>query len=203
MIRQLYLLLLVSMSGWAADLAQPWPPVLGQRYPDLELRDLEGRPVMLSSLAGKPLLIELVGMTCAGCQAMLGGNRPGAGGYGGVQPQAGIGSVDEYLATYAKGLVIGDPGFTSVVILLYGIGDGAPEQDDAVAFAQHFALAKVPNQRVLVGDARYIRDDVRARIPGFQIVDKDFTLRSDAAGGGAPHKFWSHSFPTLAELLGR
>ena len=43
--------------------AQPWPPVLGQSFPDLELQDSRGERVRLSSLRGKLLLIEPIGMT--------------------------------------------------------------------------------------------------------------------------------------------
>lgn len=40
-----------------------WPPVSGEAYPDLELQDFRGRAVKLSSLRGKVLLIEPIGMT--------------------------------------------------------------------------------------------------------------------------------------------
>lgn len=40
-----------------------WPPVLGQTFPDLQLQDAQGKPFELSSLRGKVLLIEPVGMT--------------------------------------------------------------------------------------------------------------------------------------------
>lgn len=40
-----------------------WPPVSGETYPDLELQDFRGQTVKLSSLEGKVLLIEPIGMT--------------------------------------------------------------------------------------------------------------------------------------------
>lgn len=40
-----------------------WPPRVGLRYPDLQLRDPDGNEVALSSFAGKILLIEPIGMT--------------------------------------------------------------------------------------------------------------------------------------------
>ena len=51
--------------GGAASGSLPfsWPPVSGEAYPDLELQDFRGRPVKLSSLRGKVLLIEPIGMT--------------------------------------------------------------------------------------------------------------------------------------------
>ena len=44
-------------------LSVDWPPVVGQRYPDLELKNAQGETVQLSSLEGQVLLIEPIGMT--------------------------------------------------------------------------------------------------------------------------------------------
>lgn len=196
-----FALLMLLVGVMAEDIASPWPPVLEQTYPDLALQTLDGKPVNLRRFAGKPLLIELVGMPCAGCQAMLGGHRPGVGGYGGVAPQASIGALNAYLKRDARGLQVGDSSFTMVVILLYGMDMQAPSLEDARAFAQHFRLGE--REQVLVGDQRYIRDDVRSAIPGFHLVDREFRFRSDAGGGSAPHPYWSHTFPLLARLAGR
>jgi hypothetical protein len=43
--------------------AQPWNPVVGERYPDLRLVDHTGAERRLSELDGRVLLIEPVGMT--------------------------------------------------------------------------------------------------------------------------------------------
>ena len=67
-------LLLCACGGSVTDLVstlslgpgsppEPWPPVVGERYPDLELRDWQGERVQLSSYEGKVLLIEPIGMT--------------------------------------------------------------------------------------------------------------------------------------------
>ncbi|MCP3915220.1 MAG: hypothetical protein GY711_06675 [bacterium] len=40
-----------------------WPPTAGEAYPDLQLRDTSGEVFQLSSLKGKVLLIEPIGMT--------------------------------------------------------------------------------------------------------------------------------------------
>lgn len=44
-------------------LAFAWPPTVGEPYPNLVLRDHRGERVELSSLRGKVLLIEPIGMT--------------------------------------------------------------------------------------------------------------------------------------------
>lgn len=41
----------------------PWPPTPGEAYPDLRLVDHRGQRVQLSSLRGKVILVEPIGMT--------------------------------------------------------------------------------------------------------------------------------------------
>ncbi len=195
--------LFLALGCGNSEPAKPWPPVVGQRYPDLTVQALDGSQFQLARLAGKPVLIELVGMTCVGCQAFLGGNNKGIGGFGGKQPQADLSAVDEYLKQYARGLTKGDARYTSVILILYGMDEGAPTLAEAKKFAEHFALTTVAHQLVLIGDARYIRDDSRSLIPGFHLLDREFILRSDAAGIHAPHHYWDHSFPLLATLVGQ
>ncbi len=209
MIRLLVIVGLVATSLTplvAADddaVAAPWPAVEGQAYPDLALSRLDGSAMQMSSLAGKPLLIEYIGIPCAGCQAFLGGNRPGVGGFGGCQPQGGLEAVTDYLPRYGNGLAIDDERFTFVAIILYGTMTSAPTLADARAFAEHFALVAKPNHVVLFGDARYVSPATFALIPGFQVVDADFVLRSDATGHHPARNFWDHTFPLLAELVGQ
>ena len=41
----------------------PWPPRVGEAYPDLRLVDQTGRTTSLSSFKGHVLLVEMIGMT--------------------------------------------------------------------------------------------------------------------------------------------
>lgn len=70
----LALLLLACGQGAVSDLVSSfrpgalspgidWPPVVGEAYPDLALRGLDGETVRLSDFRGRVLLIEPVGMT--------------------------------------------------------------------------------------------------------------------------------------------
>ncbi len=47
-------------------------------------------------------------MDCPACNAFAGGNRPGTGGFQGVQPQSGVPSVEELLESYAEGVSLSD-----------------------------------------------------------------------------------------------
>ena len=59
-----------------------WPPINGQRYPDLVLEDSHGQLTRLSDHAGKVILVELTAVPCKGCQAFAGGHR--YGGFAGI-----------------------------------------------------------------------------------------------------------------------
>ena len=84
-----------------------WPPRPGQPYPDLALLDSDGNLFKLSSLKGKVILVEPIGMTCVACQAFSGGHK--RGGYLGVAPQPGIESLEEDLAKFGNGLKFDSP----------------------------------------------------------------------------------------------
>ncbi len=47
----------------APQLPKPWPPVKGEIYPDLDLIDQSGARFLLSTLKGRPILMEPVGMS--------------------------------------------------------------------------------------------------------------------------------------------
>jgi len=52
-----------SLTSGSDPLPFAWPPQVGERFPELELRDPAGNRVELASFAGKVLLIEPIGMT--------------------------------------------------------------------------------------------------------------------------------------------
>jgi cytochrome oxidase Cu insertion factor (SCO1/SenC/PrrC family) len=72
-----------------------WPPRLNETYPDLVLIDQEGREMRLSSLRGKVILLEPVGLSCPACLAFSGGHLFGP--FRGVAPQPNLERIDTYL----------------------------------------------------------------------------------------------------------
>jgi hypothetical protein len=83
------------------------------------LLNSRGERIALDSLAGKVILVEPIGMDCPACNAFAGGNRPGTGGFQGVQPQGGLPSVEELLESYAEGVSLSDDRIALVHLLLY------------------------------------------------------------------------------------
>ena len=179
---------------------EDWPPELGRPYPDVELHDSRGEPVRLSSFKGKVLLIEPIGMTCPACIAFAGGNQDGRGGLDGRMPQGGLESIEAYVERYAAGASLDDPDLVFIHLLLYGLDMHAPTQADARRWREHFGIDR-PNQLVLYGDERFINPASYAMIPGFQLVDRDFILRSDATGHHPTHSLYRDLLPLLGEAL--
>src|SRR5262245_47616048 len=67
----------------------PWPPVIGKPFPDMELADQDGKATRLSEFKGKVLLVEPVGMACPACQAFSGAlGKPGC--FKGATAQKGL-----------------------------------------------------------------------------------------------------------------
>ena len=179
---------------------EDWPPTLGSPYPDVELRNSSGESVRLSSFKGKVLLIEPIGMNCPACIAYAGGNSDGRGGLDGLPAQGGLESIENYVERYAPGASLSDPDLVFIHMLLYNLQMRAPTQDDARRWEEHFGVSR-PNHFVLYGDERFINPASYKMIPGFQLVDRDFTLRADATGHTPTHNLWKDLLPMLGQEL--
>jgi hypothetical protein len=179
-----------------------WPPRVGERYPNLRLLNSRGERIALDSLAGKVILVEPIGMDCPACNAFAGGNRPGATGFQGVQPQGGLPSLEELLDSYAEGTSLSDDRIALVHLLLYRPGrDGPPKLETAQLWAQHFGIEESGDTLVLVGESYLIGPASYNMIPGFQLIDADFVLRFDASGHHPKHDLWRELLPAVPSLL--
>lgn len=176
---------------------QPWPPVLDKTYPDLELIDQEGQSFRLSDLKGKVILIEPVGMTCPACQGLSGAEKYGA--FGNVNP-ADIYDVDDMMRDYAK---VNWPHKDVVLVqlLLYDMRMGPPKAKDAAQWAKHFRKKKSRHEYVVVSPYD-LRGSVSYNlVPGFQLIDKDFILRSDSTGHNPKQNMYKTLFPMVPILI--
>ncbi len=175
-----------------------WPPVVGEAYPDLRLLDRNGDVVSLSDFRGKILLIEPIGMTCPACQAFAGAHRKG--GFGGVSPQGGLESIEAYFPQYTGGVSLSDDRIVYVQLLLYNMRMGAPSVEDVRAWTEHFA-ADSSNTYVLAGSKDLLGTGSYNMIPGFQLVDKKFILRSDSTGHHPKHNLYTELLPMVPDVL--
>jgi hypothetical protein len=166
------------------------------------LLNSHGERIALNSLAGRVILVEPIGMDCPACNAFAGGNRPGASGFQGVQPQGGLPSVDEMLGSYAKGVSLSDDRIVLVHLLLYRPGrGGAPKLETARLWAKHFGIEDSEDTLVLVGESYLIGPASYKMIPGFQLIDADFVLRFDASGHHPKHDLWRELLPAVPSLM--
>ena len=174
-----------------------WPPQVGQPYPDLEFVNHDGRAIRMSDFKGRVLLVEPIGMNCPACNAFAGAGRKG--GFEGVKPQGGLGSIERYLHEDA-GTTLGRD---LVHLLLYDFAMGAPKLEDARMWAEHFDLTGRPNVYVVYSE-RDLRGDASYNlIPGFQLVDRDSILRKDSTGHHPRHNLWKELLPEVRGLLDR
>ncbi len=177
-----------------------WPPALNNYYPDMELLDQDGRRIRLSSLRGRIIVVEPIGMSCPACQAFAGANKPGARSYANVSPQNGLKSFEEYLSDYT-GTSLSSNKIVFVQLLLYSTSMQAPTLQEAQTWANTFGMKTSLNKYVLVGQPNMIGAHSYNMIPGFQLIDKNFVLRSDSTGHRPQNDLYSHFFPTLKKLL--
>lgn len=180
----------------------PWPPIVGRPYPDIELADQWGGRRSFRDFRGKVVLIEVVGLTCRACHAFAGGNEPSVGRFRNINPQQGLGSIEEYARRAAK-VSLGDSDVVFVQLVLYGMdGRSAPKPEDVQAWARHFGMRDT-NEVVLVGDARFISPATRRLIPGFHLVDRNGVLRALSSNNPRHHNLFSDLLPMLGRLVRR
>ena len=178
----------------------PWPPVVDQPFPDLTAPDHRGERVRLSSLRGKVLLIEPIGMSCPGCVAFCGGQEYGA--FEGHAPQQGLGSLESYFGEYTGGVDLGDEDITVVQMLFFNPAMQTPTVEEATRWHEHFRLAERQNHIVLIGPES-IREASYASVPGYWLVDRDFVLRTDSTGHNPRDDLYSELMPLVPKLLAR
>ena len=175
-----------------------WPPRVGLRYPDLLLTDQNGDQVALSDFAGKVILLELAAIPCKGCQAFAGGNK--YGGFDGIGVQKGLDSIHEYAQRFA-GVTLGEnEQVVFVQLLLYGKDMSSPSQDDVSHWAAHFKMKRDRNQIVLRGDNSMLGQTTYEMIPGFHLIDRDFTLRCDSSGHHPKQDLFRDLLPQLGQF---
>ncbi len=190
------------------SMPEPWPPRLDERYPDLELLDVEERPVSLSSFEGRVILLEPIGMNCPACNAFAGANRAGRGGLNGLRPQQGVPSIYEAIEQWAPGADLDDDRLVFVHLLLYDYQMQAPDDyqmqapdvDDARHWDDHFEVSR--HGGLVLFPAKDLRGKAAYDlIPGFQLIDQRFVLRFDSSGHQPRHNLWSELLPTLPAIL--
>jgi hypothetical protein len=182
----------------AATAVAFWPPRPGEPYPDLVLRDSGGSLFRLSSLKGKVILLEPIGMTCEGCQALSGGRA--CGGYQGITPQHGLDSLESYLSQFGNRLTLNDPNVAYVQVVIYDMNMKAPSVAAVKSWADHFRLSNRANVHVLAGTPEMIGPASFAMIPGIHLIDRDFVLRSEFFGHGGGSDLFRDLLPMAGRL---
>jgi len=177
-----------------------WPPVENRLYPDMELYNQDGKLTRLSDLSGNVIIVQPVAMTCPLSQAYTGAHNNGKAPFKLCFPDNGVTDFAQRMQDYA-GIGMKTPGLVFVQLLLYNMQNEAPSVDDAKQWANHFDLRTSNNQYVLVGTPEMVNHKSAMLIPGFQLVDRSYNLRSDSTGILPKRSLYNHFFPTLKGVL--
>lgn len=183
------------------NLPEDWPPKMNTKYPELVLLDQKGQEFKTSQLEGKILIIEYVDMSSPISQAQNGAKDSLA--FGVMQD---IDQLSEpFSNTYSKNaqtpMTWPNDKVIHLKIIVYTQDGAQPSRDDAQNWAEHFGFKKENNIIVAVpkNDLRDIRtQDI---VTGFQLVDKNQTLRVDASGPAPKHNLQMTLIPLFEKLL--
>lgn len=176
-----------------------WPPTIGAPFPDVGLFDQKGQPFHLSSLKGKPVLVEFLAMTCAACQAWSGAHVKGP--FDDLAAQTDMKSIEEYFKTYTGGIDLFDGSVNFVQLIVYDTSLRPPRPEHLDAWREHFGFDKRPNVYVVSGGEPLANGDSFMRVPGFLLVDKGGIVRYDALGHTPKHNLYTELLPAVPGLL--
>ena len=182
---------------WSGNLPT-WPPEKNRTYPDLELADHRGKTTRLSDFEGKVILVELIGIPCQACVAFSGGHQFGS--FQGIPPQSDLESIENYASQFGN-IRLDDDRIVRVQLLLFNHAMQAPTQADAAAWAEHFQIQHSSNQVVLVGTPSMATAASRDLVPGFQLIDKHFILRTDSTGATPADDLYEKLLPQIRTLV--
>ncbi len=177
-----------------------WPPKAGEKFPDLCLKDTNGKDVHLSNFEGKVVLIEEIAMDCPACNAFCGANKSEIkGAFSGASAQKGLPAIDDYLQ--GAGIDIKNPNYVKVDLILFNIKNQAPTPEEAREWCKHFNIVENAHHVVLIGDKSMIGHDSFDLIPGFQLLDQKLVLCSDSVGHNPKDDLWTVLVPKLKLML--
>jgi hypothetical protein len=171
---------------------------VGETFPDIDLYDHQGNAFSISSLQGKPTLVEILSMTCAGCQGFSGGSK--YGGFGGFPSQSGLDSIEKYFKDYSRGHKLFSNDIHFVQIIVYNTELLPPSASDLAAWRAHFKLEH-PNT-FIVGGGELLANKASFRmIPGFLLLDRDLIVKFDATGHSPRHNLYTELLPAVSALI--
>ena len=176
-----------------------WPPKIGKHFPQIALVDHTGNPFDLKRLSGKPTLMEIVAMSCSGCQAWSGGKR--YGNYGGFPAEPDLDSIDVYFKRFTGGLDLDSDKLNFVQIIIYNLRLEPAGPEDLESWRKHFHFDSQSNAYVLSGGAPLANQDSYNMVPGFLLFDKDMVLRFDATGHAPRHNLYTELLPAVRGML--
>lgn len=173
-----------------------WPPVAGQIFPEVELFDHHGQSFELSSLLGKPTVIEFISMTCAGCQAFAGGNQFGP--YGDLAVQPNLESFDKYYQQYT-GFDLHSGELNYVVVVVYNDKLTTPTPQDLTQWRNHFQLNQ--QNTYIISGQKLASERTFKMIPGFMLLDENQVVQFDSTGRQPKHNLYSELLPAVPKML--
>ena len=138
-------------------------------------------------------------MNCPACQAFSGGHQAGA--FENNALQQNLSSIETYFPQYTGGLGFPPEGMVFLQILLYDMNFGPPSAKDAKRWAEHFGFERSRNEYVLVPEGDMRGPASYNLIPGFQLVDQNFIVRSDSTGHHPKDNLYKTLLPMIPEML--
>jgi hypothetical protein len=176
-----------------------WPPTVGRQFPAVSLFDHLGNNISPESWRGKPTFIEIISMTCAGCQAFSGANKYGA--FANLASQDNLDSIEEYYRRFTGGHELFSDEIRFVQLIIYNQDLNPPRPEDLAKWRSHFKLDQHANTSVLSAGTALANSASFRMIPGFMLLDAELKVLFDSTGHQPRHNLYTELLPAVGRIL--
>ena len=118
----------------------------------------------------------------------------------GATAQSDLSSIEEYAKRFG-GVELSDRRIVFVQVVFYSPSLKAPTLAEIKSWAEHYKMDRSKSRIVLAGESQFINNDTYNLIPGFQLIDASFVLRSDSSGHNPKNNLYSELLPLLGKLV--
>lgn len=177
----------------------PWPPVVNQDFPDLNLIDQNAEKIKLSYFKNKVIILQPTAMSSAASQSLSGSKTHGS--FQNVPNMSVIRSVKDLLFHTTKYTHLPNKDIVYIHWLISDPNGKHPTLKDTQNWAKHFKAYKGNNEFVVRTPKSIIDDVSLAMIPGIMVIGKDFKLRVNSTGPRPQHNLETQAIPFIPKLL--
>lgn len=185
------------------NLPDVWPPKMNKPYPSFDFLNHKGQAFSLETYKGKTIVVSYVDMSSLVSQAQAGAAVIGPFGVTTEIDKVEQTFADIVRANAKDGFTVPHRNIIQIMVLVYAQDGAQAGVVDAERWSAHFGYNDIENVIVAVPQQDLRDETMQDVMTGFQLIDKNQTLRVDSSGISPKHNVRMTLVPLLQKLASR